>query len=506
MSNVSSTSIVNNLSANGRSTSPQARLAGLDGGTSGGSFTQLLNGYGKPAQPPALTDKQLTAQPVPLPPRGLDAMPSEALTPASTTAPTPAPVPPAYKPETAPKLASSGSSNNGNGTGKTETQRQESKLNNRQSGATGTAGHSTATAGAPPAAASAATQGSPSSRLESDTSDTSDAAAAETAASESTAADSAELASTATTTADAAAQAAAAAAAAAKQPPASTGLQAALTAAGQAAQGAEQAADGDAQQAGDTRANASGAGRPGLAGARGRSDAGVALERAQANAQTAASSTAELGEQATTTAKAFSTELQSALLPAQAAANSKTAGTALEGMAAALGAGTPGELKAAAASAPPTVVSMAQPLFEPAFAPAMAARLSLLAADGVQTAQLHLNPAEMGPVAVQIVVDGQQAQVSFHAEQADTCAVLERSLPDLAAALRDAGLTLSGGGVFQQAPGQGGDADSRANNNNNNSSTAASRARLAGPDSALSALGNAPGPARATRGVLDLYV
>lgn len=504
MSNVSSTSIVNNLSANGRSTSPQARLAGLDGGTSGGSFTQLLNGYGKPAQPPALTDKQLTAQPVPLPPRGLDAMPSEALTPASTTAPTPAPVPPAYKPETAPKLASSGSSNNGNGTGKTETQRQESKLNNRQSGATGTAGHSTATAGAPPAAASAATQGSPSSRLESDTSD---AAAAETAASESTAADSAELASTATTTtADAAAQAAAAAAAAAKQPPASTGLQAALTAAGQAAQGAEQAADGDAQQAGDTRANASGAGRPGLAGARGRSDAGVALERAQANAQTAASSTAELGEQATTTAKAFSTELQSALLPAQAAANSKTAGTALEGMAAALGAGTPGELKAAAASAPPTVVSMAQPLFEPAFAPAMAARLSLLAADGVQTAQLHLNPAEMGPVAVQIVVDGQQAQVSFHAEQADTCAVLERSLPDLAAALRDAGLTLSGGGVFQQAPGQGGDADSRANNNNNNSSTAASRARLAGPDSALSALGNAPGPARATRGVLDLYV
>lgn len=480
MSNVSPTSIVNNLSASGRSTSPQARSAGLEGGTSGGSFSQLLNGYGKPAQPPpAPTDKQLTAQPVPLPPRGLDALPSEALTPASTTAPTPAPASPAYKPETAPKPASPGS--NSSSDGKTEAQRQESKLNNRQSGAP------------PAAAARAATQGSSSSsRLESDKADE---AATETAASERTAADSAEAASTATT-ADAAAQAAAA-----KQSPASTGLQAALAALTAAAQGAEQGTDGDAQQTGDTRANAGGAGRPGLAGARGRADAGVGLERAQANAQTAPNSTAELGEQATATAS--STELQSALLPAQATANGKTAGTALEGMAAALGAGTPGELKAAAASAPPTVVSLAQPLFEPAFAPALAARLSLLTADGVQTAQLHLNPAEMGPVAVQIVVDGQQAQISFHAEQADTCAVLERSLPDLAAALRDAGLTLSGGGVFQQAPGQGGEADSRANNNSSN--TAASRARLAGPDSALSALGNAPGPARATRGVLDLY-
>ena len=173
-----------------------------------------------------------------------------------------------------------------------------------------------------------------------------------------------------------------------------------------------------------------------------------------------------------------------------------------------MGVSTPGEFKPAAAAAPPTVVSVAQPLFEPAFAPAMAARLSLLAADGVQTAQLHLNPAEMGPVAVQIVVDGQQAQVSFHAEQADTCAVLERSLPDLAAALRDAGLTLSGGGVFQQSPGQSRNSDNRSssdNSNSNSSRSATSRARAAGLDLPLSALGNAPASARAARGVLDLY-
>lgn len=97
-----------------------------------------------------------------------------------------------------------------------------------------------------------------------------------------------------------------------------------------------------------------------------------------------------------------------------------------------------------------------------AFAPELAASVSLLAVDGVQQAELQLNPAHMGPVAVQIVVDGAQAQVSFHAAQAETRQALEQSLPDLAAALQGQGLTLSGGGVFQQASrdAQDGDASS----------------------------------------------
>ncbi|TDP71612.1 flagellar hook-length control protein FliK [Roseateles toxinivorans] len=104
----------------------------------------------------------------------------------------------------------------------------------------------------------------------------------------------------------------------------------------------------------------------------------------------------------------------------------------------------------AQASAPSTPVTVSSPLHEPGFAPEMATRLTLLASEGVQKAQLHLNPAEMGPVSVQIQLDGQQAQVEFHAQHAATREVLERSLPELAAALRDAGMTLSGGGVFQQ--------------------------------------------------------
>ena len=102
--------------------------------------------------------------------------------------------------------------------------------------------------------------------------------------------------------------------------------------------------------------------------------------------------------------------------------------------------------------ASPASAQLQAPLHSDAFAPELGARVSLLAVDGVQQAELQLNPADMGPVSVQIVVDGGQAQVSFHAAQAETRQALEQSLPDLAAALQGQGLTLSGGGVFQQAP------------------------------------------------------
>jgi flagellar hook-length control protein FliK len=103
--------------------------------------------------------------------------------------------------------------------------------------------------------------------------------------------------------------------------------------------------------------------------------------------------------------------------------------------------------------APVPQAAVQAPLHSPAFASEMSARVSLLAVDGVQRAELQLNPAEMGPVTVEIVVDGSQAQVSFQAVQAETRQVLEQCLPDLAAALQGQGLTLSGGGVFQQNAG-----------------------------------------------------
>ena len=111
----------------------------------------------------------------------------------------------------------------------------------------------------------------------------------------------------------------------------------------------------------------------------------------------------------------------------------------------------------AGASGPPPVPVDARidvPLHSPVFAPALGAQISLFAQDGVQTARLLLNPPEMGPVAVQIVIDGNAARVDFQADRAATRDVIEASLPALASALQDAGLTLAGGGVSQQPPRQ----------------------------------------------------
>ncbi|MFG5410647.1 flagellar hook-length control protein FliK [Piscinibacter sakaiensis] len=101
-------------------------------------------------------------------------------------------------------------------------------------------------------------------------------------------------------------------------------------------------------------------------------------------------------------------------------------------------------------------VQLPTPVHAPDFADALGARVSVLAGDGVQEAELHLNPGDMGPIAVKITLDGAQAQVDFGVDNARTRALLEDSLPQLASALHQAGLTLSGGGVSQHPRGQGG--------------------------------------------------
>lgn len=123
--------------------------------------------------------------------------------------------------------------------------------------------------------------------------------------------------------------------------------------------------------------------------------------------------------------------------------------------AAALGATTFNPLLGAAReSAAPLAVNLPTPLASPQFAQALGVQISVLAADGVQRAELQLNPAEMGPVSVQIVIDGTSARVDFGADLVATRQTIEAGLPELASALRDAGFTLTGGGVSQHSGGR----------------------------------------------------
>jgi flagellar hook-length control protein FliK len=119
------------------------------------------------------------------------------------------------------------------------------------------------------------------------------------------------------------------------------------------------------------------------------------------------------------------------------------------------------QFQAALAAAPTTAPRTAEapeaaraqlgpPLASPEFPPALGAQVSLFARSGVERATIEISPPEMGPISVQIALDGSAARVDFLADAAATRQVIEASLPTLASALREAGLTLSGGGVFQQ--------------------------------------------------------
>lgn len=130
------------------------------------------------------------------------------------------------------------------------------------------------------------------------------------------------------------------------------------------------------------------------------------------------------------------------------------------------------------------------------FAPALGAQMSVLVRDGIEHAQLKLNPAELGPIEVRISIDGGQAQVDFSAAQALTRQALQDAVPALATALREQGLTLTGGGVFEQPREQRGDAPAQ---NPHPASAAPDRG-------AVEPLpGAAPPRSARARGVLDLY-
>ena len=89
----------------------------------------------------------------------------------------------------------------------------------------------------------------------------------------------------------------------------------------------------------------------------------------------------------------------------------------------------------------PVRANVPTPFASPGFQQALGYQVSLLARDGIGQAELHLNPADMGPVSVQITMTGDQARVDFGADLAQTRQALEAGWAELASSLKDAGFS-----------------------------------------------------------------
>ncbi|RYY92637.1 MAG: flagellar hook-length control protein FliK, partial [Comamonadaceae bacterium] len=134
----------------------------------------------------------------------------------------------------------------------------------------------------------------------------------------------------------------------------------------------------------------------------------------------------------------------------------------------------------------------------PAFAGDLGAELRWMVEAGLQQAELHLNPAELGPIQVQLSLQSQTAEIHFAAAHATTRDSIQQALPVLREMLAGQGLQLGQAGV------SGGDAGREFAQAQAQAQERVARA-AAGPAVAAAGAAAPRAAPRAGRGMLDLY-
>ncbi|MCL1044829.1 flagellar hook-length control protein FliK [Shewanella electrodiphila] len=88
------------------------------------------------------------------------------------------------------------------------------------------------------------------------------------------------------------------------------------------------------------------------------------------------------------------------------------------------------------------------------FAPVMKQQLITMVGQGVQHAEIRLDPAELGHMVVKVQVNGEQTQVQFQVAQSQTKDLIEQAIPKLREMLAEEGLQLADSHVSQDGESQ----------------------------------------------------
>lgn len=95
------------------------------------------------------------------------------------------------------------------------------------------------------------------------------------------------------------------------------------------------------------------------------------------------------------------------------------------------------------------------PVRDTAWGEQIGQRVLLMTANQLQTAEIRLTPAEMGPLRVQVSLEDGATNVSFHAQHAVTREAIEQALPRLREMLAENGLSLGQADVGEQGVAEG---------------------------------------------------
>jgi len=117
---------------------------------------------------------------------------------------------------------------------------------------------------------------------------------------------------------------------------------------------------------------------------------------------------------------------------------------------------TPGATSSAAtlavqaSSTAQPVLAMQPSMQTEAWGKVLSSRVIWMAREGVQQAELRLNPANLGPVEVKLHMSNDQANVTFLAQNAATRDALEQALPRLRESFQENGMDLASANVSDQ--------------------------------------------------------
>jgi flagellar hook-length control protein FliK len=92
----------------------------------------------------------------------------------------------------------------------------------------------------------------------------------------------------------------------------------------------------------------------------------------------------------------------------------------------------------------PASIQIATPVTSPQWTHEFATTLAVNLRNGLQSAQIHIEPRDLGPISVSVTMSGTSAAVSMVAAHSDTRALLQSSLGELRDVLSAAGIQLSG--------------------------------------------------------------
>jgi flagellar hook-length control protein FliK len=99
-----------------------------------------------------------------------------------------------------------------------------------------------------------------------------------------------------------------------------------------------------------------------------------------------------------------------------------------------------------------TQATVATPLHQPQWADDFSQKVTWIASQRSQSAELHLNPAQLGPLEVSLKLNGDQATLQFTSAHAAVREAIEQSIPRLRDMLADSGISLGNTTVSDQAP------------------------------------------------------